>query len=120
MDGPFFEGFGGASDAVERSILASPLLGGGLPAEARAHLDKAAERYAMADVAETHLFQAEAIAPDHAAVLIALTGVLSGGVFAWLQMQTTIYVGDGTQFLFKLLTWAAAIALAPGWLAAKL
>lgn len=72
MDGPFFEGFGGASDAVERSILASPLLGGGLPAEARAHLDKAAERYAMADVAETHLFQAEAIAPDHAAVLIAL------------------------------------------------
>ena len=72
MDGPFFEGFGGASDAVERSILASPLLGGGLPAEARAHLDKAAERYAMTDVAETHLFQAEAIAPDHAAVLIAL------------------------------------------------
>lgn len=72
MDGPLFEGFGGASDAVERSILASPLLGGGLPAEARAHLDKAAERYTMTDVAETHLFQAEAIAPDHAAVLIAL------------------------------------------------
>lgn len=72
MEGPLFEGFGGASDAVERSILASPLLGGGLPAEARAHLDKAAERYAMTDVAETHLFQAEAIAPDHAAVLIAL------------------------------------------------
>lgn len=67
-----FEGFGGESDAFERSILASPLLGGGLPAEARAHLDKAAERYQLTDVAETHLFAAEKIAPDHAAVLIAL------------------------------------------------
>lgn len=46
-----------------------------------------------------------------AAILIALTGVLSGGVFAWLQTQTSVYLGDGTQFLFKLLTWAAAIAL---------
>ncbi len=67
-----YEGFGGASDALERSILASPLLGGGLPREARAHLDKAAQRYHLTDVAETHLFAAEAIAPDHAAVLIAL------------------------------------------------
>ncbi|MDE8652220.1 hypothetical protein [Novosphingobium album (ex Liu et al. 2023)] len=67
-----FEGFDGASDAVERSILSSPLLGGGLPAEARAHLDRAAERYHLTDVAETHLFAAERIAPDHAAVLIAL------------------------------------------------
>lgn len=72
MNGPLFEGFGGASDALERSILASPLLGGGLPAEAQAHLDRAAERYHLTDVAETHLFQAEVIAPDHAAVLIAL------------------------------------------------
>ncbi|MCJ2179101.1 hypothetical protein [Novosphingobium album (ex Hu et al. 2023)] len=72
MNGPLFEGFGGASDAVERSILASPLLGGGLPAEAQAHLDRAAERYHLTDVAETHLFRAESIAPDHAAVLIAL------------------------------------------------
>ena len=67
-----FEGFGGESDAFERSILASPLLGGGLPAEARFHLDKAAERYHLTDVAETHLFVAESLAPDHAAVLIAL------------------------------------------------
>ncbi|MBT0668282.1 hypothetical protein HT136_07865 [Novosphingobium profundi] len=67
-----FEGFGGESDALERSILASPLLGGGLPEEARFHLDRAAERYHLTDVAETHLFAAEAIAPDHAAVLIAL------------------------------------------------
>ncbi|MCJ2181966.1 hypothetical protein MTR62_04505 [Novosphingobium sp. 1949] len=67
-----FEGFGGESDAFERSILASPLLGGGLPAEARFHLDRAAERYHITDVAETHLFTAETLAPDHAAVLIAL------------------------------------------------
>ncbi|WP_162853561.1 hypothetical protein [Novosphingobium sp. BW1] len=67
-----FEGFGGASDAFERAILASPLLGGGLPREAQAHLERAAERYHLTDVAETHLFEAEKIAPDHAAVLIAL------------------------------------------------
>jgi Predicted membrane protein len=46
-----------------------------------------------------------------AAILIALTGVLSGGVFAWLQTQTSVYLGGATQTLFKLLTWTAAIAL---------
>lgn len=66
-----FEGFGGASDALERTILASPLLGGGLPREAREQLDKAAERYHLTDVAETHLHKAAALAPDHPAVLIA-------------------------------------------------
>ena len=72
MSGAMFDGFGGASDAMERSILADPLLGGGLPREARVHLDKAAERYHLTDVAETHLFAAAKLAPDHAAVLIAL------------------------------------------------
>jgi membrane protein len=46
-----------------------------------------------------------------AAILLALTGVLSGGVFAWLQTQTSVYLGDATQMLFKLLTWAFAVAL---------
>ncbi|KHK91956.1 ribonuclease BN [Novosphingobium malaysiense] len=46
-----------------------------------------------------------------AAILIALTGVLAGGVFAWLQTQTSVYLGGATQTLFKLLTWIAAIAL---------
>lgn len=46
-----------------------------------------------------------------AAVLIALTGLLSGGVFAWLQTQTSVFLGGATALLFKLLTWAAAIAL---------
>ena len=49
-----------------------------------------------------------------AAVLIALTGLLSGGVFAWLQTQTGVFLGDATTLLFKLLTWAAAIALGTG------
>lgn len=46
-----------------------------------------------------------------AAILIALTGVLSGGVFAWLQTQTSVLLGESTQMLFKLLTWTAAILL---------
>lgn len=71
MNDTAFEGFGGESDALERAILSSPLLGGGLPPEAQAHLDKAAERYHLTDVAETHIQQAAEMAPDHAAVLIA-------------------------------------------------
>ena len=71
-EGMLFEGFGGTSDALERTILSNPLLGGGLPAEARMHLEKAAERYHLSDVAETHLYEADRIAPDHVAVLIAL------------------------------------------------
>jgi tetratricopeptide (TPR) repeat protein len=72
MDEMDFAGFGGASDALERTILSSPLLGGGLPPPARAHLHKAAERYHLTDIAETHLHAAAELAPDHAAVLIAL------------------------------------------------
>lgn len=72
MDDMNFSGFGGASDALERTILSSPLLGGGLPLPARAHLQKAAERYHLTDIAETHLHAAAELAPDHAAVLIAL------------------------------------------------
>jgi len=72
MAGLPFDGPDGASDAMERAVLDSPLLGGGLPAEARTHLDKAAVRYHLTDVAETHLFAARRLAPDHPAVLIAL------------------------------------------------
>lgn len=46
-----------------------------------------------------------------AAVLIALTGVVCGGVFAWLATQTSVFLGGSTQVLFKTLTWGAAIAL---------
>ena len=46
-----------------------------------------------------------------AAILLALTGVLSGGVFAWLQTQSTVYLGAATQTLFTVITWLFAIAL---------
>lgn len=46
-----------------------------------------------------------------AAVLIALIGVLSGGVFAWLQTQASRYFGPSTQTLFGWANWFAAIAL---------
>jgi membrane protein len=46
-----------------------------------------------------------------AAVLLALTGVLCGGVFAWLQTQAQVYLGESTKTLFLILTWCAAIAL---------
>ncbi|MCT2401072.1 YihY/virulence factor BrkB family protein [Novosphingobium mangrovi (ex Huang et al. 2023)] len=49
-----------------------------------------------------------------AAVLIALTGVLSGGIFAWLQTQTSVYLGGATQLLFKFLTWGLAVGLGTG------
>ncbi len=46
-----------------------------------------------------------------AAIGVALTGLVSGGVFAWLQMQTSVLFGPFTDTLFKALTWLAAIAL---------
>ena len=46
-----------------------------------------------------------------AVVFVALTGLISGGVFAWLQTQTQILLGGGVTTMFKLLTWAASILL---------
>ncbi|WP_260927864.1 YihY/virulence factor BrkB family protein [Novosphingobium sp. 9] len=46
-----------------------------------------------------------------AAIGLALTGVLSGGVFAWLQTQAMYYLGDSTALFFKWLTWALAVTL---------
>ena len=51
-----------------------------------------------------------------AAIFIALTGLISGGIFAWLQTQTERLLaegllGGGTASLFKVLTWVAAILL---------
>ena len=56
--------------AIEDARLADALLGGGLPEEAEHHLWLAGQSYHVDEVAETHLKQAEALAPDHAAVLI--------------------------------------------------
>lgn len=60
------------SQAPEDALLAHALLGGGLPPEAQDHLVEAALSYHLDEIAEAHLRQAEAIAPDHAAVLIGL------------------------------------------------
>jgi tetratricopeptide (TPR) repeat protein len=56
----------------EDALLASALLGGGLPPEAEHHLWEAGKSYHLDDVAEAHLKEAEALAPGHAAVLIGL------------------------------------------------
>lgn len=46
-----------------------------------------------------------------AAVLIAATGILSGGLFAWIQTTGSAYLGTTNESLVGLLTWLAAIAL---------
>ena len=57
---------------VEDAILAAAVLGAGLPEAAERHLRLAASFYRDEDVAESHLWQAKAAAPDHPAVLIGL------------------------------------------------
>jgi tetratricopeptide (TPR) repeat protein len=54
------------------ALLADALLGGGLPDEAERHLWQAGFSYHLDKIAERHLRQAEALAPEHAAVLIGL------------------------------------------------
>lgn len=46
-----------------------------------------------------------------AVIFVALTGLISGGVFAWLQTQTQILIGPGAEFFFSLLPWAASVLL---------
>lgn len=53
-------------------VLSSAVLGAGLPVEAEHYLCMAGQAYANDAVAERHLRRAREIAPDHAAVLIAL------------------------------------------------
>jgi hypothetical protein len=71
MTMPAIDGFVGPTTDLQDAILSSPLLGGGLPIEAERHLERAALCYHHSDVAETHLKAAEALAPDHVAVMIA-------------------------------------------------
>ena len=46
-----------------------------------------------------------------AAILIAVTGIVSAGLFAWLQRQTGAMFGPDTELMFKALTWLFAITL---------
>lgn len=63
---------GQAFDTYEAPILAEAVLGAGLPEGAERHLRLAAGAWHADAVAEAHLWRAQAIAPDHAAVLIGL------------------------------------------------
>ncbi len=58
--------------AGEKALLAEALLGGGLPAAAEDYLHRASLAYQHDAVAERYLRDAQALAPDHAAVLIGL------------------------------------------------
>jgi len=61
-----------AADVSQDGLLAASLLGGGLPAAAEQHLYAAARAYHRDALAEWHLREAQALAPEHAAVLIGL------------------------------------------------
>jgi tetratricopeptide (TPR) repeat protein len=63
---------GEPQSVTDAAVLASALLGGGLPPEAEFHLWEAGLSYHLDDVAEHHLREALALAPGHAAVLIGL------------------------------------------------
>ncbi len=59
-----------ASNMLDDPMNAAVLLGAGLPVQARRHLEQASHHYAMDQLAEWHLQEAQLLAPDHAAVLI--------------------------------------------------
>ena len=46
-----------------------------------------------------------------AAIFVALTGLISGGVFAWLQTETSGLLGPLAASLFKILAWVVSITL---------
>lgn len=46
-----------------------------------------------------------------AAIGIAITGVASGGAFAWLQRHSEAFLGVGMGLTFKAVAWIAAISL---------
>lgn len=60
------------SPLMQDAFFADALLGGGVPPEAERHLLQASLTYHLGDVAETHLRDAELLAPGHPAVLIGL------------------------------------------------
>jgi tetratricopeptide (TPR) repeat protein len=61
-----------AIPGVEQLLPEDALLGAGLSPDAQRHLDQASVLYHRAELAEQHLHEALALAPDHAAVLIGL------------------------------------------------
>jgi tetratricopeptide (TPR) repeat protein len=59
-----------ALSAGDKALLADALLGAGLPAVAELYIQRAAAAYEHDALAEQYLNEAQALAPDHAAVLI--------------------------------------------------
>lgn len=59
------------AEAID-ALLSHAVMGGGLPEPIERHLLAASQSYHLGDVAEAHLREAGALAPDHAAVLIGL------------------------------------------------
>lgn len=57
---------------MDDALRAAAVLGGGLPEAAERHLHEASRSYHHDQLAEWHLREAQAVAPDHAAVLIGL------------------------------------------------
>ena len=53
----------------------------------------------------------KAIGLTAAAVMIALTGLISGGVVAWLQLHTGDIIGPVAERFYQLLTWLMAMGL---------
>lgn len=53
----------------------------------------------------------QAIGLTAAAVMIALTGLISGGMVAWLQAQTGDLIGPAAESFYKMLTWLIAMVI---------
>ncbi len=49
-----------------------------------------------------------------AMIMIAMTGLISGGLFTWLQTQTATFIGPVAETGYKALTWIVAMALGTG------
>ncbi len=46
-----------------------------------------------------------------AALFITLTGLVSGGVVAWLQLQTRVFIGPFAETIYQLVAWSMAMVL---------
>jgi len=54
---------------------------------------------------------ARAAALTLAAVFVALTGLISAGLFAWLQTQASGMLGPSAEFAVKIMTWTVSVLL---------
>lgn len=62
----------GSAALMDNGSRATAVLGSGLPPSAERHLQEASRSYHHDQLAEWHLLEAQALAPDHAEVLVGL------------------------------------------------